>query len=123
MATPQTSSQTSESLSSSAVETLALPHTQQSPETTVRGDFRSDRSQRSWRSYFNTADRLRELTSNSRTQSVENGTDVTPTRHQPRPQTPPPMYHEVEQTEVVVRRADSLPSYDDFMAMPHKYTT
>ena len=92
--------------------------TRPSTETNIRRHLVEDPAQRSWRSYFNTADRLRELTGISPTHATFNETNVTPTCHQPRPQTPPPMYHEVEQTVARIARSDGLPSYDEFMATP-----
>ena len=99
----------------------ATSHLRRSLTPPPRTDVITDPTQRSWRSYFNTANRLRDLTSNSG--DTANGTGVSPTHHQPRPQTPPPTYREVEQTTILITRADSLPSYDDFVAAPHKYTT
>ena len=86
-------------------------------ETNTRRDLITDPSQRSCRLYFNNTERLREL-SNSRTCAIINETGVSSTRHQPRPQTHPPAYHEVEQTSVWIARSDSLPTYDEFMATP-----
>ena len=98
---------------------------QRRPQTpsplTGHTDVLTDPSQRSWRSYFNTADRLRDLTGYQG--DIANEASVPTRRYQPRSQTPPPAYHLVEQTAVRITRADSLPSYDDFMATPHKYTT
>ena len=98
---------------------------QRRPQTpsprTGHTDVLTDTSQRSWRSYFNTADRLRDLTGNQG--DIANEASVPSRRYQPRSQTPPPAYHLVEQTAVRITRADSLPSYDDFMATPHKYTS
>ena len=102
---------------------LQTPSTRTSTETNTRRDLIADPAQRSWRAYFNSADRLRELTIYSRTRDTFNETDIPTTPYQPRSQTPPPMYHEVEQTAVRITRSESLPSYDDFIASPHKYMT
>lgn len=127
---PQPSNQNSESPTSVIVETHYLPGphapiTRMRPriESNTRRGLIADSTQRSWGSYFNTADRLRDLTSDSRTRDTLNETDIPTTRHQPRSQTPPPMYHEIEQTAVQIARSESLPSYDDFIAYPHKYMT
>ena len=93
-------------------------YTRPSTETNIWRNLVRDPAHRSLRTYFNTADRLRERSDNSHTLATFNETNVALTRHQPRPQTPPPMYHEVEQTVVRIARSDGLPSYDEFMATP-----
>ena len=93
-------------------ETNGLPRLHIPPTNTTEAnghrDLITDPSQRSWRSYFNTADRLREL-SNSHTRATLNETDVSSTHHQPRSQTPPPMYHEIEEAAVRIARSNTLP--------------
>ena len=126
------------------------PRDQVQPTSAIREieprDQGSDGTEQSWASYFNTANRLRDLINDTRTTRNEenvnyrntNANDVninindentivnnvdTPTRHHHRPRTPPPAYHEVESSAVRIPRTDSLPSYDEFMMMPHLYVT
>ena len=98
-------------------------------------DTDSERTQQSWASYFNTANRLRNLINDTRTtrneadsnyRSVNGETTVVnimADRYHPRPRTPPPAYHEVESSACILPRTNSLPSYDEFIMMPHIYAT
>ena len=120
-----------------------VQHTVANPEMEqTETGLGTEQTHQTWASYFNTANRLRDLINGTlTTRNTANEVDHTSHRslsgestmvninadiseqYCSRPRTPPPAYHDLENCEPVLPRTNSLPSYDDFIMMPYKYTS
>ena len=118
-----------------------VQHTTAIPEMgQTETDPGTEQTRQTWTSYFNIANRLRDLingilfprntinevdNANHRNLSGEStvvNVDISE-QYYSRPRTPPPAYHDLENCEPMLARTNSLPSYDDFIMMPYKYAS
>ena len=120
-----------------------VQHTAANPEMgQAETGLGTEQTRQTWASYFNTANRLRDLINGTlTTRNIAYEVDHTNHRNlsgestvvninadiseqcYSRPRTPPPAYHDLENCEPLLPRTNSLPSYDDFIMMPYKYTS